>query len=121
MKITNETKIGALTSIAIALLILGFNFLKGKDLFSHSKKIYAVFKNVEGLELSNSVSIKGLNVGSVYAIKATDPNIDGILVTISMKQEGNIAKNSFALINSGLINSANIIIKKGDAADFLDD
>jgi phospholipid/cholesterol/gamma-HCH transport system substrate-binding protein len=65
MKITNETKIGALTTIAILLLILGFNFLKGKDLFSHSKKIYAVFKNVDGLELSNSVSIKGLNVGSV--------------------------------------------------------
>ena len=63
MKITNETKIGALTSIAIVLLILGFNFLKGKDLFSHSKKIYAVFKNVDGLELSNSVSIKGFEVG----------------------------------------------------------
>src|SRR5258708_829909 len=59
MKITNETKIGALTTISILLLILGFNFLKGKDLFSHSKKIYAVFKNVEGLELSNSVINKG--------------------------------------------------------------
>ena len=117
MKITNETKIGALTSIAIVLLILGFNFLKGKDLFSHSKKIYAVFKNVDGLELSNSVSIKGLNVGNVYAIKATDKNIDGILVTISMKQDVNIPKNSLAVINSGLINSSNIIIKKGDAAD----
>ena len=97
MKITNETKIGALTSVAIALLILGFNFLKGKDLFSHSKKIYAVFKNVDGLELSNSVSIKGLNVGNVYAIKATDKNIDGILVTISMKQDVNIPKNSVAV------------------------
>src|SRR6202790_4689124 len=121
MKITNETKIGALTTIAIVLLILGFNFLKGKDLFSHSKKIYAVFKNVEGLELSNTVSIKGLNVGNVYAIKATDKNVDGILVTISMKQDVNIPKNSVATINSGLINSANIIIKKGDATDYLDD
>jgi phospholipid/cholesterol/gamma-HCH transport system substrate-binding protein len=121
MKITNETKIGALTSIAIVLLILGYNFLKGKDLFTHSKKIYAVFKNVEGLELSNSVSIKGLNVGSIYAIKATDKNIDGILVTISMKQDVNIPKNSVAFINSGLINSSNIIIQKGDATDFIDE
>jgi phospholipid/cholesterol/gamma-HCH transport system substrate-binding protein len=121
MKITNETKIGALTSIAIVLLILGFTYLKGKDLFSHSKKIYAIFKNVDGLELSNSVSIKGLNVGTVYAIKATDKNIDGILVTISMKQDVNIPKNSVATINSGLINSSNIIIKKGDATDFIDD
>ncbi len=121
MKITNETKIGALTSIAIVLLILGFNFLKGKDLFSHSKKIYAVFRNVEGLELSNTVSIKGLNVGNVYAIKATDKNIDGILVTISMKQDVNIPKNSIATINSGLINSSNIIIKKGDATEYIQD
>ncbi|HEY8734762.1 MAG TPA: MlaD family protein [Puia sp.] len=121
MKISNETKIGALTSIAIVLLILGFNFLKGKDLFSHSKKIYAVFKNVEGLELSNAVTIKGLNVGSVYAIKATDKNIDGIQVTVSMKEDVNIPKNSIASINSGLINSANIIIKKGDAMEFLQD
>jgi phospholipid/cholesterol/gamma-HCH transport system substrate-binding protein len=121
MKISNETKIGALTSIAIVLLILGFNFLKGKDLFEHSKKIYAVFKNVDGLELSNSVSIKGLEVGNVYAIRATDKNIDGILVTISMKKDVNIPKNSIAVINSGLINSANIIIRKGDAADYIQD
>lgn len=121
MKITNETKIGALTSIAIVLLILGFNFLKGKDLFSHSKKIYAVFRNVDGLELSNTVSIKGLNVGNVYAIKATDKNIDGILVTISMKQDVNIPKNSIATINAGLINSSNIIIKKGDATEYIQD
>jgi phospholipid/cholesterol/gamma-HCH transport system substrate-binding protein len=121
MKITNETKIGALTSIAIVLLILGYNFLKGKDLFTHSRKIYAIFKNVDGLELSNSVSIKGLNVGSVYAIKATDKNIDGILVTISMKQDVNIPKNSVATINSGLINSSDIIIKKGDATEYIDD
>jgi phospholipid/cholesterol/gamma-HCH transport system substrate-binding protein len=121
MKITNETKIGALTSIAIVLLILGFTFLKGKDLFSHSKKIYAVFRNVDGLELSNSVSIRGLNVGNVYAIKATDKNIDGILVTISMKLDVNIPKNSIATINSGIINSSNIIIKKGDATDYIQD
>ena len=30
MKISNETKVGALSAIAIALLILGFNFLKEK-------------------------------------------------------------------------------------------
>ena len=121
MKVTNETKIGALTSIAIVLLILGFNFLKGKDLFSHSKKIYAVFRNVDGLELSNTVSIKGLNVGNVYAIKATDKNINGILVTISMKQDVNIPKNSVASISSGLINSSTIVINKGDATEYIQD
>ena len=112
MKISNETKIGALTAIAIALLILGFNFLKGKDLFEHSKKFYAVFKSVEGLENSNAVKIKGLEVGSVYAIRPIDKNVDGIVVTISMKKEVNIPKNSVAIIDAGLIGSASIMIKK---------
>ena len=121
MKISNETKIGALTAIAIALLILGFNFLKGKDLFEHSKKIYAVFKGVEGLETSNAVKIKGLEVGSVYAINPVDKNVDGIQVTISMKKDVNIPKNSVAVIDAGLIGSASIIIKKGDDTEFMKD
>ncbi len=121
MKITNETKIGALASISIALLFFGFNFLKGKDLFEHRKKIYAIFNSVNGLELSNSVSIKGLDVGSVYAIRATDKSIDGILVTISMKKDVDIPKNSVATIEAGLINSSTITIQKGDAADFIAD
>jgi phospholipid/cholesterol/gamma-HCH transport system substrate-binding protein len=121
MKITNETKIGALASVAIVLLIFGFNFLKGKDLFEHRKKIYAVFNNVDGLELSNSVSIKGLDVGSVFAIQATDKNVNGILVTISMKKDVNIPKNSVAIINTGVINSSTIVIEKGDASDFVTD
>lgn len=121
MKISNETKIGALTAIAIALLILGFNFLKGKDLFEHSKKIYAVFKSVEGLENSNAVKIKGLEVGSVYAINPVDKNVDGIVVAISMKKDVNIPKNSIAVIDAGLIGSADILIKKGDAQDLIQD
>ncbi|HZK63307.1 MAG TPA: MlaD family protein [Puia sp.] len=121
MKISNETKIGALTAIAIALLILGFNFLKGKDLFEHSKKIYAVFKSVEGLETSNSVKIKGLEVGSVYTISPVNKNVDGIVVAISMKKDVNIPKNSIAIIDAGLIGSADIIIKKGDSQDLIND
>jgi phospholipid/cholesterol/gamma-HCH transport system substrate-binding protein len=121
MKISNETKIGALTSIALLLLILGFNFLKGKDLFEHSKKIYAIFKKVDGLELSNAVSIKGFEVGSVYAIQATNKDLDGILVTISMKKDVNIPINSVAIINTQLINSSNIVIQKGDDREFVQD
>ena len=119
MKISNETKIGALTAIAITLLILGFNFLKGKDTFDRSKKIYAVFKNVEGVQVSNAVTIQGLQIGTVADINETDRDLDGIVVSISLKKDVNIPKNSFAVINSGLISSSSIVINKGDSKDFL--
>jgi phospholipid/cholesterol/gamma-HCH transport system substrate-binding protein len=120
MKISNETKIGALTAIAITLLILGFNFLKGKDLFTKSKKIYAIFNNVEGMEVSNAVRINGLQVGTVFDINEKDKDMSAIVVTINLKKDVHIPKNSIATVNSGLISSSSVVITKGDASDFLE-
>ena len=44
MKINNETKVGVLAVVALTLLIVGFNFLKGKNIFNPSKDIYAEFQ-----------------------------------------------------------------------------
>lgn len=107
--------------MAIVALILGFNWLKGSSLFQHSKKIYAVFDNVEGLDLSNQVLINGLNIGNVSAINEADKDLArGIIVTITLKKDVNIPKNSIGVINSGLLNAASIVISKGDEAQYLD-
>jgi len=66
MKISNETKVGVLAIIAITLFILGFNFLKGKDIFDRQKKLFAVFTNLGTLQKSNEVRINGYPVGTVY-------------------------------------------------------
>jgi hypothetical protein len=67
MKISGETKVGALTAVAITLLVLGFNFLKGKNLSTKDTKLYAVFTDVKGLSNSNPVIVNGKQVGTVYA------------------------------------------------------
>lgn len=121
MKIANETKIGVLAIVAIVGLILGFNYLKGSNLFHRSKKLYAVFDNVDGVEVSNSVSINGLQIGNVSAINESDKDLDnGIIVTIDLKKDVRIPKNSVASINSGLLNAASIVIAKGSAEQYLD-
>jgi phospholipid/cholesterol/gamma-HCH transport system substrate-binding protein len=122
MKISNETKIGVLAVVAIIALILGFNFLKGSSLFEHTKKLYAVFDDVEGMELSNTVQINGLQIGNVSAINEADKDLKGgIVVTILLKKDVHIPENSVAEINSGLISSSSIVITKGDAPQFLTD
>lgn len=121
MKISNEFKIGVLAVVAIAALILGFNWLKGSSLFQHSKKIYAVFDNVEGLDLSNQVLINGLQIGNVSAINEADKDLSrGIIVTLTLKKDVNIPKNSIGMINSGLLNAASIVISKGDETQYLE-
>jgi len=122
MKISNEFKIGVLAVVAVAGLMLGFNYLKGSSVFHHNKKIYAVFDNVDGLDLSNSVSINGLQIGTVSAINESDQDLArGIVVTISLKKDVHIPHNSVGVINSGLLNSASIVINKGDDTQFLQD
>ena len=121
MKISNETKIGVLTTLSIVLLILGFNFLKGNKIFEHNRKIYALFKNVDGLETSDAVVIKGLPIGTVAEISAADPDLKEIRVTINLKKDVHIPKNSFAYISTGLISSATIVITRGDSQEYLSD
>jgi phospholipid/cholesterol/gamma-HCH transport system substrate-binding protein len=114
MKISNETKVGALSAIAIVLLILGFNFLKGKNLFSNSHKIYAKYSQVDGLAQSNAVMINGLQVGTVYDIKPMDNSIDTILVTLNFSRDVNIPNNSVAVIKTPPLGTPEVDIIKGN-------
>ena len=115
MKISNETKVGALTIVALALLFIGFNYLKGKDLFSTSRKLYAVFTDLGTLEKSNEVKINGLPVGSVYQKQEKDKDVSAIVVTINLTRDINIPRNSVAYISSSLVGSSFIVIERGNA------
>ncbi|HNJ94974.1 MAG TPA: MlaD family protein [Ferruginibacter sp.] len=117
MKISNETKIGILAAFAIALLILGFNFLKGKSIFAKSRTLYAVYTDVQGLAESNAVKINGLQVGTVYSINP-DKSMKRILVNMTLTREVNIPTNSVATIKVDLLGQVSVEIHLGDAPRF---
>ncbi|THU34863.1 MCE family protein [Niastella caeni] len=117
MKISNETKVGALTAIAITVLILGFNFLKGKG--PSGKEVYAVFPNVEKLVVSNPIFINGLQVGKVTNLQEKDKNMSGIVVTLSLTKDINIPRNSVATLSTELLSNAAVNIFLGNGTDFV--
>ncbi len=119
MKISNETKVGALTAIAITLLILGFNFLKGKTLFKTGNFVYAKYEDTKGILVSNAVYINGFQVGSVFDIENADQNLSSIIVAIKLKDNYNIPINSVATIKDNPLGAASISIKLGDAKQYL--
>jgi phospholipid/cholesterol/gamma-HCH transport system substrate-binding protein len=121
MTISNETKIGALAAISITLLILGFNFLKGKNLFEKEKEIYAVFSKLEALNTSDPVRINGYQVGKVAGIEETDPELSGVLVTIQITKDIRIPDNSYATISANPLGSSTINIIKGTSNNFLNE
>lgn len=120
MKLSNETKIGLIATVALILLFLGFSYLKGKNIFHHEKKMYAVYKDVVGLKKSNPVVINGLQVGSISDI---DGGIDmrDLLVTVTFSKDVNIPDNSIAVITPNLLGSTSLEIRLGDSDVFKND
>ena len=68
MKISKEVKIGWVMLLCIFLAIWGANYLKGKNIFDKSLKLYAVYPNVGGLARTNPVMFNGNKVGQVESV-----------------------------------------------------
>ncbi|HWJ90441.1 MAG TPA: MlaD family protein [Flavisolibacter sp.] len=120
MKLSNETKVGLLAIAAIVVLVLGFNFLKGKNIFSSPPVLYAKFAELGSLEKSNQVKINGLPVGTVYNVTPADKEVENIIVEIHLTRDIEIPKNSVAFIDASILGAAFINIEKGDAKTYLE-
>lgn len=97
---------------ALAMLIYGLNFLKGINIFTHTKKLYAVYDHVEGLLPSSPVLVNGFHIGQVEELKL-EPNASG-KVLISMIITNNdiqIPKTSVARITSDFFGNKAIQIE----------
>lgn len=119
MTVSNETKVGALTVVAVTLLVLGYNMLKGKNLIKRSDVIYARFADVGSLEISSPVKVKGFRIGNVYSIESSDENISEVIVAINVDQKVNIPVNSMAVINGSLTGSTSLNINPGNATTYI--
>jgi phospholipid/cholesterol/gamma-HCH transport system substrate-binding protein len=119
MKVSNETKVGALTVISVTLLVLGYNFLKGKNLVRKSDVIYARFADVGSLEVSNPVKINGFRIGNVYEIDNYDKNVSEVVVAINLSEEVNIPENSVAYVNGTLTGGSSVIIVPGNSKNYI--
>ncbi|WP_271766845.1 MlaD family protein [Aquimarina algiphila] len=110
MKFTREVKTGILAICAIALLIFGYSFLKGKNLLEDDRTFYAVYENVEGLIPSSPVTINGLVVGQVVSIKFADAK-GNLIVEFNVDSDFTFSKNSLAKVyGGGLIGGKSLAI-----------
>ena len=121
MKVSNETKIGALTVIAITLLILGFNFLKGKNLIEKKATIYIAFEKVNGLNMADMIKINGLKVGGVEDMQETDADLSGIIVAFHLTRAINIPNDSYAQVITNPLGSSFIELVLGKSTTFVKD
>lgn len=120
MKVSNETKVGILAAFAITLLILGFNFLKGKNLMAKKDTIYAVFPKVDALSTSDAIRMSGLQIGNVTQMEEGDQDLTTVVVGFHLTRDINIPDDSYAVINANPLGATSVNIVKGVSKKFIE-
>jgi len=116
VKLSKEVKVGIVTTLAIGCFIYGFNFLKGRDLFSSQRKFYAVYNNIDGLVEANPLMINGFKVGIVGKIVLANDTSTSVIVTLLLDNDVKIPRNSVAkVVSSDILGSkaVQLILGKG--------
>ncbi|MBI4931858.1 MAG: MCE family protein [Bacteroidetes bacterium] len=122
MKISKEIKTGILVVISLAIFVYGFNFLKGKDVFSSRDIYYAIYPQVSGIVESNPVQVNGFKVGRIKKIELLDTT-GRLLVTMAISdQKLHITKGTVAkIVSSDLLGAKAIELVLGKSNGYVKD
>ncbi len=116
MKYSNEIKVGLLTLVALTVLILGFNFLRGSDLFAHTNQYYSIYDKVDGLTVSKPVMVNGFQIGRVSEMKLLQNG--QIMVRFDVEQNYTVPANTNAkLESSDILGNKTIVFVLGNSHD----
>ena len=98
-----EAKIGLTGIVALVLLFLGINFLKGMSLFSSQNTYYILFTNAKGLNKSSTVFADGYNVGIVSDIHYDYAHPGQVVVEIATDKSLRIPRGSSAMLDEAML------------------
>lgn len=114
LRVSNETLVGAFAAITITILLLGYNFLKGEELFTTTSNYYVVYPDAMGLQSSAAVMHKGIKVGSVRKINL-DEEMGQIVVAFYVSDKVKLDQGSeIRLISTDLFNTRALEIVLGN-------
>ena len=115
-KISSEVKTGILVTATIGLAIWGFNMLKGRNLFTNDRDLYAVYDNVDNIVTNNPILFNGYKVGQVREVHRLPDNSGRLVVHFAITDEDFfIPTNSTAkIISDGFLGSKAIMLILGN-------
>ena len=122
MKYAREIKVGVLATVCVFLLIFGFNFLKGVNIFSPTNSYHGTFCHLHGLEEQAAVYIRGHKVGQVDEITYDFTRDSSFIVDISINKDIALPQGTqMALISDGMLGgmAIELLFENGENGDAL--
>ena len=113
---TKELIIGLSVIVAILILFIGIEYLKGINIFKPGNYYVAQYDNVAGLEVSAPVTIDGFKVGQVREINFNYEKPGKIDVVLALNKSLRLPKDSKATIASTLMSGAYVEILLGKSS-----
>ena len=114
MKIFNrEVKIALTAIVAIVLVYLLINFMKGINVFNSSNTYYVRFDNIAGLAVSNAVYANGYPVGIVRGIQYDYGNHERVVVAIELDKEMHMPRGTKAELVTSLMGGVTMSLMLG--------
>ena len=110
---SKEIKVGLLAIVAVAALVVGFNFLRGSNLFSSASTYYATYPNVEGLNVGAPVILNGIKVGQVKNLELQPDKGNVVRVALEMQEGVVLGDSTLASLGGTLLGSKTISLTLG--------
>ena len=115
-KLSKEFKSGFIFLLAIVFLVYGLKYLKGLNVFQSNKPYYAIYDDIDGLQIGSSIRLNGFNVGMVNNIVLSNNN--KLLVTLNINSVDSIPINSVCkIVNQDLMGTkgVSLVLGKSDS------
>jgi len=103
-----EIKVGIFTVLMASALYIGFNYLRGLDVFSPEQPYYVKFNSISGLNKGDRVILNGLDVGSVVERRFSNAAYDEIMVTLYIDRTITMTEGTIARLSQDLLGTAKI-------------
>lgn len=114
MKIwTKEVKIALTAIVALIIVFIGINFLKGINIFESKNTYYVKFRDCAGLQVTNAVYANGYPVGIVREINYNYSDNDGVVATIELDKDMRIPQGSTAELVAGIMGGVTMNLRMG--------
>jgi phospholipid/cholesterol/gamma-HCH transport system substrate-binding protein len=110
-----KLRLGIFTFIGVLILVMAIFFIgKSKSLFNTTFNVYGMFKNVNGLQVGNSVRFAGINIGVIQNIRIVSDTAVRVDLTLNKDVQKFLRKDVKAAIGSdGLMGDKLIVINPG--------
>lgn len=113
LKISNELKIGIATIVALVVLVVGIQYLKGVNMLRQGRYYYVACDDVSGLAVSGHVMLNGYQVGLVRDMHYDYATTGKVIVLINVEDGLQLAADSRAEVASDLLGTASIVLHQG--------